>query len=472
MKKLKNTIINPKNNKYNKIINEQSNNNISKRGNKFFEKSNYKRLKNKKGKEKSNIKYFLIIGVFLIIIILSFIIIKLTYLRYNDYYEDDNDNYIPDNATIYFEEKFDSFKDAYDKSKDFLKQNLNGILINTEKVQLSKKPKISVVIPCYNCRRKILRAIRSVQNQDFQNFEIIIVNDASNDNSSLYLDELKKEESRLRIINNEKNMGTLYTRSIGSLSAKGKYIFPMDGDDMFLDRDVFTTIIKIAEKGNFDITIFNSVYTTLKPNVDTTKIHHTFYEACHKPNLVLFQPDLAFYQISAKDNLEKIYINEVLLHAKCIKTKIYKKALNKLGKERYSRHMLHGEDDLANTIIFHTAKSAKYVPKYGYLYINNNSNSFKNRNDYFKYTEQLLYIFDAFIDFSLDFPRNKKVLVNFMIYLFNNEFLQETLNSTEYNNKLFNSCLDRIFKCKYISDEHKNEIRKRGKNLGFIKYKF
>ena len=134
--------------------------------------------------------------------------------------------------------------------------------------------------------------------------------------------------------------------------------------------------------------------------------------------------------------------------------------------------MLHGEDDLANTIIFHTAKSAKYVPKYGYLYINNNSNSFKNRNDYIKYTEQLLYIFDAFIDFSLDLPRNKKVLVNFMIYLFNNEFLQETLNSTEYNNKLFNSCLHRIFKCKYISDEHKNEIRKRGKNLGFIKYKF
>ena len=155
-------------------------------------------------------------------------------------------------------------------------------------MQLSKKPKISVVIPCYNCRRKILGAIRSVQNQDFQNFEIIIVNDASNDNSSLYLDELKKEESRLRIINNEKNMGTLYTRSIGSLSAKGKYIFSMDGDDMFLDRDVFTTIIKIAEKGNFDITIFNSVYTTLKPNVDTTKIIIHFMKHVISPILFYF----------------------------------------------------------------------------------------------------------------------------------------------------------------------------------------
>ena len=106
--------------------------------------------------------------------------------------------------------------------------------------------------------------------------------------------------------------------------------------------------------------------------------------------------------------------------------------------------MLHGEDDLANTIIFHTAKSAKYVPKYGYLYINNNSNSFKNRNDYIKYTEQLLYIFDAFIDFSLDLPRNKKVLVNFIIFLLKNRYLKDLINSSEYDNKLIISCLDRI----------------------------
>ena len=75
------------------------------------------------------------------------------------------------------------------------------------------------------------------------------------------------------------------------------------------------------------------------------------------------------------------------------------------------------------------------------------------------------------IDFSLDFPMNKKVLVNFIIFLFQKEYLKDLLNY-EYDSKLFNSCLDRILNCKYISDDLKNEVRVRGKNLTYIKYKF
>ena len=54
-------------------------------------------------------------------------------------------------------------------------------------------------------------------------------------------------------------MGTLYSRSVGALSAKGKYIFPLDSDDMFLDEDVFQTITSIAEKGYFDIVEFKGI---------------------------------------------------------------------------------------------------------------------------------------------------------------------------------------------------------------------
>ena len=52
---------------------------------------------------------------------------------------------------------------------------------------------------------------------------------------------------------NKKNMGILYSRSIGVLSSKGKYIFSLDNDDMFLDFDVFSTITKIANESNIDI---------------------------------------------------------------------------------------------------------------------------------------------------------------------------------------------------------------------------
>ena len=67
-------------------------------------------------------------------------------------------------------------------------------------------------------------------------------------------------------------MGILYSRSIGALSAKGKYIFTMDGDDMYLSNDVLSSITKIALKSNIDIIIFNSIYSSLKPDVYTTKI--------------------------------------------------------------------------------------------------------------------------------------------------------------------------------------------------------
>jgi hypothetical protein len=65
-------------------------------------------------------------------------------------------------------------------------------------------------------------------------------------------------------------METLYTRSVGSLSAKGKYIFPIDSDDMLLDKDVFSTISNIADKGNFDLVVFNTIKSKLIPNVYST----------------------------------------------------------------------------------------------------------------------------------------------------------------------------------------------------------
>ena len=54
-------------------------------------------------------------------------------------------------------------------------------------------------------------------------------------------------------------MGIIYTRSIGSLAAKGKYIFPLDNDDMFLDKDVFDTISKVAKESYLDVVGFRGI---------------------------------------------------------------------------------------------------------------------------------------------------------------------------------------------------------------------
>ena len=241
---------------------------------------------------------------------------------------------------------------------------------------------------------------------------------------------------------------------------------------MLLNEDALSSITNIALKGNFDIIMFNSIYTDLKPDVYTTQISLTYWDKNHKPNLVLFQPNLGYYPVTPSENIEEITINEILMHPKCIKTKIYQEALKKLGKERYSRYMVAGEDDVGTYIIFNTAKSAKFISKYGYIYRNNKESSSYTQRDKVIFLIYKIYIYDVMIDFSQNLISNKKVLVNYICSILKNIYLKDALYSNDYNYNLFISCLDRFFNCSYISDEYKNDVRNRVQNLNFIKYNF
>ncbi len=81
----------------------------------------------------------------------------------------------------------------------------------------------------------------------------------------------------------------------------------MNSGDMFMDKDVFSVIANIAYKGNFDIVIFNSVYTYLKPDVFSTNVEPSFFGRNHKSNLVLFQPDSGYYNIAPDENIGQIH---------------------------------------------------------------------------------------------------------------------------------------------------------------------
>ena len=107
-------------------------------------------------------------------------------------------------------------------------------------------------------------------------------------------------------------MGLLYARCIGSLSANGKYIIPMDSDDMFLDKDVFCVLLNIAIRGNFDIIIYNSISTNLKPDIYNTLIRPTRFDRNHRPNRVLFQPDLGYYPTSPGDKIDQIRLSYMM----------------------------------------------------------------------------------------------------------------------------------------------------------------
>lgn len=97
---------------------------------------------------------------------------------------------------------------------------------------LKKEPIVSVVMPVYNRSDKFLStAIESILSQTYKNFEFIIINDGSTDNTLQFLKNCQKKDNRIRIASNNKNSGISVSRTNGNKLARGKYIVIMDSDD-------------------------------------------------------------------------------------------------------------------------------------------------------------------------------------------------------------------------------------------------
>ena len=90
---------------------------------------------------------------------------------------------------------------------------------------------ISVIIPVYNLEDYIERCINSVLIQTFKNFEIVCVDDKSQDRSVGIVERIAKTDSRVKLLRQPRNLGPAMARSYGCREAKGSYIFFLDGDD-------------------------------------------------------------------------------------------------------------------------------------------------------------------------------------------------------------------------------------------------
>ncbi|RXR19086.1 glycosyltransferase family 2 protein [Flavobacterium amnicola] len=91
-------------------------------------------------------------------------------------------------------------------------------------------PKITVVMTVYNGEKYIKESIECVLNQTFQDFELLVINDGSTDGSVSIVESF--QDSRIRLIHNEKNSGVLFTRNRGLQEAFGEYVAVLDSDDL------------------------------------------------------------------------------------------------------------------------------------------------------------------------------------------------------------------------------------------------
>ncbi len=114
------------------------------------------------------------------------------------------------------------------------------------------KPKVSVVIPCYNSESYLKKAVDSVLNQSISELQIILVDDGSTDKTPVLLQQYKMQDNRIEVITHSKNKGLGPARNSGISIASGEYIFFLDSDD-YIPPNSFEVLYDKAQTEQLEI---------------------------------------------------------------------------------------------------------------------------------------------------------------------------------------------------------------------------
>ena len=261
--------------------------------------------------------------------------------------------------------KFNIYKKKIYSPKTFLVINIFFFLfiINQKKSYylLSKNPKISVFLPIYNKANYLFRSIGSIQNQTLKNIEIVAINDGSTDNTLGVLKKLAKKDSRIKIINNDRNHGLLYSRAMGIINSTGEYVMNLDPDDKFSDNNSLETLDNKTKKDNLDLIIF------LIKRIPSNE---------REKNLTL------------KENKFQFLNKDYRITNKLIRRKILLKAYKFFEIKIYGNKWNFHEDNIWNILVRVYAKKTLNLSKFIYIYKRNNESlnlqkghllEFKNR---------------------------------------------------------------------------------------------
>ena len=119
---------------------------------------------------------------------------------------------------------------------------------------------VSVIMPYFRKEKYIKDSINSILNQTFKKFEIVLVNDEENPKTKIFLEEISKSDSRIKLIHNSKNLGAGESRNNGIEESKGDLIAFCDCDDLW-EPNKLETQIKFMQDNNLDFcfTSFNII---------------------------------------------------------------------------------------------------------------------------------------------------------------------------------------------------------------------
>ena len=170
-------------------------------------------------------------------------------------------------------------------------------------INFSKRPpSVSVVMPVFNGGQYLSEAINSILNQTFQDFEFIVIDDGSTDQTDEILHRLK--ERKIKLVRNPSNIGNYASRNIGMKLARGRYICVMDADDVAFPHRLHRQFAHmelnpdIGICGSFIQVIPNGGVPNFVTNEDLLKVVFLSNNYCSHPSLILRKEFLSRFDLS------------------------------------------------------------------------------------------------------------------------------------------------------------------------------
>lgn len=245
---------------------------------------------------------------------------------------------------------------------------------------------ISVVVPVYKVRDRIIRTLESLKAQTFKDFEVLFVDDGSPDDSSDFADNYLKDSDVAYKIIKKKNGGVSSARNLGIEEAKGEYIMFLDSDD-YIDKNMLKGFYDKILEGNFDVLYCAYVF-----------------EESNEKEITNNMKDLNYGEVSGKEAALGLIYGTTYTH---IMANLFKRSLLINNNIRFDEKRKFAEDIsfmvkayASSERVYCINKIYAHYVKWGESAMNNINLNYKDV--YYSNVETLQYIKEKFNDKALE----------------------------------------------------------------------
>lgn len=248
---------------------------------------------------------------------------------------------------------------------------------------------ISIIIPCYNVANHISKCVESILAQTFSNFELILVNDGSTDDTGKICDQYDAKENRIKVFH-QKNKGASAARNFAIEKAIGDVVLFIDGDD-YIKTDYIEQLLRNYEEGNWPI----CGMVNIRKETETKNQN--------------FQNLLQLYsekKIEKKNFMDLLAFNS--FSSPCVR--VYSIKIIREHNIRFDENVSYQEDLLFNLKYAKHINYVKLIDYFGYYYVEHEFSSTGRFHQNFKQRESLL----AELSVYSESPTDKLILQEFM----------------------------------------------------------